>query len=74
MLGGVAFAANVAPQFFGIANEDGSRVAKIGLAGRFLTKTWIANPDDLRGPEGLAGADGSPGAPGAKGDKGDQGD
>jgi hypothetical protein len=36
--------------------------------------TWIANPGDLRGPEGLAGADGDPGTAGAKGDKGDQGD
>ena len=41
LLGGTSFAASVVPSFFGIANEDGSRVAKVGPGRRFLVATEV---------------------------------
>ena len=48
-------AATVVPQFLAISNQDGTRVAKVGLGGRFLVNAYLANTDDLQGPTGPKG-------------------
>jgi hypothetical protein len=61
LLGGTSFASTLVPSFFGIANEDGSRVAKVGPGGRFLVNAYLTNTSDLQGPPGPAGPTGSAG-------------